>query len=209
MLGPSAGAPGTGASLAGGTGVVSASSPDSIGSSETAMYQAFPDGNQPPARCGQPAPSVPQSVDNAVRFMYMGAAASLIGIVIDLATVGPLRDKLATVSNHGAKLTSTQVTDSQPVAIGALIVAGVIGIAVWIWMAQTNQAGKRWARIVATVLFGVDTLSLIADINGASALSGTVATRAYGVVIWLIGLAAVVLLWQRTSSDYFRRSPRQ
>ena len=168
------------------------------------MYQAFPDGNQPPAGCGQPAPSVPQSVDNAVRFMYMGAAASLIGIVIDLATVGPLRDKLATASSHGATLTSTQVTDSQPVAIGALIVAGVVGVAVWIWMAQSNQAGKSWARIVATVLFGVDTLSLIADINGASALSGTVATRAYGIVIWLIGLAAVILLWQRTSSDYFR-----
>jgi hypothetical protein len=173
------------------------------------MYQAFPDGNQPPAHYGQSVPSVPQSVDNAVRFMYMGAAASLIGIVIDLATVGPLRDKLAAVNNHGAKLTSTQVTDSQPVAIGALVVAGVIGIAAWIWMAQTNQAGKSWARVVATVLFGIDTLSLIADINGASALSGTAATRVYGIIIWLIGLAAIVLLWQRTSSDYFRGSPRQ
>lgn len=157
------------------------------------MYQAFPDGNQPPTPYGQSAPSVPQSVDNAVRFMYMGAAASLIGIVIDL---------------HGAKLTSTQVTDSQHVAIGALIIAGVIGVAAWVWMAQSNQAGKRWARIVATLLFGIDTLSLIADINGASALSGTAATRIYGIVIWLIGLAAIILLWQRTSSDYFRGSPR-
>jgi hypothetical protein len=172
------------------------------------MYQAFPDGSQPPAQYGQSAPSVPQSVDNAVRVMYMGAAASLIGIVIDLATVGPLRDKLVTVNNHGAKLTSAQVTVSEHVAIGALIVAGVIGIAVWIWMAQSNQAGKSWARIVATVLFGVDTLSLIADVNGASALSGTVATRIYGIVIWLIGLAAIILLWQRTSSDYFRGSTR-
>jgi hypothetical protein len=171
------------------------------------MYQAFPDGNQPPAQYGESAPSVPQSVDNAVRFMYMGAAASLIGIVIDLATVGPLRDKLVTLNNHGTKLTSTQVTDSQHVAIGALIIAGVIGIAAWIWMAQSNQAGKSWARIVATLLFGIDTLSLIADINGASALSGTAATRVYGIIIWLIGLAAIILLWQRTSSDYFRGSP--
>ena len=173
------------------------------------MYQAFPDGNEPPAPCGQSAPSVPQSVDNAVRFMYMGAAASLIGIVIDLATVGPVREKLVAVNNQGAKLASTQATDSEHVAIGALIVVGVIGIVAWIWMAQSNQAGKNWARIVATVLFGIDTLSLIADVNGASALSGTVATRICGIVIWLIGLAAVILLWQRTSSDYFRGSPQQ
>lgn len=173
------------------------------------MYQAFSDGDQPPGQYGQSAPSVPQSVDNAVRVMYMGAAASLIGIVIDLATVGPLREKLVTLNNNGAKLTSTQVADSQHVAIGALIVAGVIGVVLWIWMAQSNQAGKSWARIVATVLFGIDTISLIADINGASALSGTVATRIYGIAIWLIGLAAIVLLWQRTSSDYFRGSPRQ
>jgi hypothetical protein len=74
-------------------------------------------------------------------------------------------------------------------------------------MAQSNQAGKSWARVVATLLFGVDTLSLIADINGASALSGTAATRIYGIIVWLIGLAAIILLWQRTSSDYFRGSP--
>ena len=58
------------------------------------------------------------------------------------------------------------------------------------------------------MLFGIDTLGLIADINGASALSGTVATRIYGIVVWLIGLAAIILLWQRASSDYFRGMPR-
>ena len=75
-------------------------------------------------------------------------------------------------------------------------------------MAQSNRAGKSWARIVSTVFFGIDTLSLIADINGTSALSGTVATRLYGIVVWLIGLAAIILLWQRASSDYFGGSPR-
>ncbi|MGD0701116.1 MAG: hypothetical protein ABSA02_14655 [Trebonia sp.] len=172
------------------------------------MYQTYPDGNQPPEQYSQSASPVPQSVDNAVRFMYMGAAASLIGIVIDLATVGPVRDKLVTLNNNSARLTSTQATDTEHVAIGALIVAGVIGVVLWIWMAQSNRSGKSWARIVATVLFGIDTISLIADINGASALSGTAATRIYGIVIWLIGLAAIILLWQRTSSDYFRGPPR-
>jgi hypothetical protein len=178
------------------------------------MYQTYPDGKSPPEKYGQPRSPIPVPVDNAVRVMYMGAAASLIGVVIDLATVGPPRDQLATPNDNGAALTATQLTASVHVATGAhlaifaLVVAGVIGVAAWIWMAQSNQSGKRWARIVATVLFGVDTLSLIAGINGASALSGTAATRTYGIVIWLIGLAAIVLLWQRTSSAYFRKPPR-
>jgi hypothetical protein len=176
------------------------------------MYQTYPDGKPPPEKYGQSRSPVPVSVDNAVRVMYMGAAASLIGIVIDLATVGPPRDKPVTLDNNGPELTATQLTASvhaatgAHVTIGALVVAGVIGVMLWIWMAQSNQSGKRWARIVATVLFGVDTLSLIAGINGASALSGTAATRIYGTAIWLIGLAAIVLLWQRTSCAYFRGS---
>jgi hypothetical protein len=171
------------------------------------MYQAYPDGVQPSAPYGQPGSPLPQSVARAVRVMYAGAVASLIGISIDLATAGSLRARLVTI-NNGAKLTPAQVTDTEHLAIGALVVTGLIGAALWYWMAQNNRAGKGWARIVATVLFGIDTLGVIADIDGTSALAGTVATRIFGIVVWLIGLAAVILLWQRASSDYFRGSPR-
>ena len=29
-------------------------------------------------------------------------------------------------------------------------------------------------------------------------------TRIYGLVVWIVGLIAIVLLWQRASSDYFK-----
>ena len=90
-------------------------------------------------------------------------------------------------------------------AIGVFIVSGLLGAALWLWMAQANKAGKSWARIVATVLFAIDTLNVAV---GASAVSGGGATRIYGLVIWLIGLAAVILLWQRPSSEYFKGTPR-
>jgi hypothetical protein len=32
--------------------------------------------------------------------------------------------------------------------------------------------------------------------------------RFYGFVVWVIGLVAIILLWQRSSSDYFRSPPR-
>jgi hypothetical protein len=32
--------------------------------------------------------------------------------------------------------------------------------------------------------------------------------RFYGLVVWIIGVVAIVLLWQRTSSEYFKSAPR-
>ena len=42
---------------------------------------------------------------------------------------------------------------------------------------------------------------------GATAVQSGGLTRIYGFVVWVIGLIAVVLLWQRSSSAYFR-APR-
>jgi hypothetical protein len=43
---------------------------------------------------------------------------------------------------------------------------------------------------------------------GAAGVSGGGLARIYGFVIWAIGGIAIFLLWQRSSSDYFRGAPR-
>jgi hypothetical protein len=103
---------------------------------------------------------------------------------------------------------STQLNNAEHVAIGLFIVGGLIGAGLWLWMAWGNRAGKSWARIVSTVLFGIDTISALTALGGATTVSGGGPTRIYGLVVWLIGLAAIILLWQRASSDYFRGAPR-
>jgi len=163
------------------------------------MYQPYPGGTQLP----EPSrPPIPQSVARAVQVMYAGAVVSLIGIVVDLTTLSSTKSRIE--SQHH-DWTVTQVNNAEHVAIGIFIVSGLLGAALWVWMAQSNKAGKSWARIVATVLFAIDTLNVAV---GASAVSGGGATRIYGLVIWLIGLAAVILLWQRPSSEYFKGTPR-
>jgi hypothetical protein len=42
--------------------------------------------------------------------------------------------------------------------------------------------------------------------GGASTL-GAGAARLYSIVVWVVGLIAIILLWRRSSSDYFR-APR-
>jgi hypothetical protein len=72
-------------------------------------------------------------------------------------------------------------------------------------MAQSCKAGKGWARVVSTVFFAIDTVSVLV---GATGVQGGGLARFYGFVVWVIGLVAIILLWQRSSSDYFRSPPR-
>jgi len=163
------------------------------------MYQPYPGGAQTPEPSSRPP--MPTSVTRAVQVMYVGAAASLIGIIIDMTTLSSTK---AEIIRRSPNLTPAQVTNAEHFAVGLFIVSGLIGAALWVWMAQSCKAGKSWARIVSTVLFGIDTISVLA---GAAAVASGGATRIYGIVVWLIGLAAIILLWQRQSTAYFKGAP--
>ena len=158
------------------------------------MYQQFPGGVQAPE--SSPA-NAPQSVLRAVRVMYVGLAASLLGIVVDMTTLSSTRSEILT---RNPTFTTAQVNTAEHLEIGIFIASGLIGAALWLWMAQKCRAGRGWARIVSTVFFGIETLSLVI---GTAAAQGGGLTRIYGLIVWVIGLIAVVLLWRRSSSDYF------
>jgi hypothetical protein len=155
------------------------------------MYQPYPTGGAEPEPV-QPTP--PPSIQNAVRLMYVGAAVSAISLIVTLTTIGSLRTAIhkANPALSASKLHSAETA--------AVVLAIIIGL--WIWMARANQAGKNWARITATVFFGLDTLSLLAALRQAEpALSRTIS-----LLTWLVGLGAVILLWQKISSAYFAAS---
>jgi hypothetical protein len=165
------------------------------------MYQQFPGGADPAGPARPSAATIPQSVQRAVSAMYVGVAASLIGIAVDLTTLSAVRSAIA---KRSPTMTTAQLNTAVHVEVGFFIAGGLIGAALWLWMAQSCKAGKAWARIVSTVFFGIDTVSVLA----ASAVPGGGLSRIYGVVVWVIGLIAIILLWQRSSSDFFRGAPR-
>jgi len=144
-------------------------------------------------------PPVPQSVLNAVKFMYAGAAVSAIEIVISLTTIGGLK---SAIEKAYPKYTGTQVHSTEVASIAGLVISGLIGVGLWILMARLNQSGRNWARIVASVLFGINTLELLTTVlrPGTATILGT----AFAVVLWVIGLGAIVFLWRRESSDFFQ-----
>jgi hypothetical protein len=172
------------------------------------MYQPFPGGVEPREAATPAAVAAPPSITRAVRVMYVGAAASVIGIIVDLTTYSSLQNALATrKGKNGQPLTHTQVVDLAHAEVVGFVVVGLIAAGLWIWLARSCQAGKSWARIVSTVLFAISTIGAFVSIGGGALSAGT-ATRIYGFVVWIVGLAAIVLLWQRTSSDYFKGAPR-
>jgi hypothetical protein len=66
-------------------------------------------------------------------------------------------------------------------------------------MASANGHGRSWARIVSAVFFGINTLDLIISFI----LVRAAATTIVSVVIWLVGLTAIVLLFGRDSGPYY------
>ncbi|HXL93098.1 MAG TPA: hypothetical protein VN969_29580 [Streptosporangiaceae bacterium] len=159
------------------------------------MYQPYPSSSAQLPESSRPP--VPPSVRNAITIMYGGAAASLIGIAIDLATIGSLKANL--VKKHH-NLTPTQIDNLNNVLHVALVIGGVIGALLWLFIALNCKRGHNWARITGTVLFGIATLDTLVGM-GVGYGPGV---KLYAVLIWLIGLAVVILLWRGTSSAYFK-----
>jgi hypothetical protein len=158
------------------------------------MYQPYPSTGKPvePER-----PAAPPSVVNAVKLMYAGAAVSTVSLVISLVNISGTK---AAIRKARPTLTAAQVNQLNTFIITLAIVSGVIGVALWLWMAKANGQGRNWARILSSVLFGLATLDMFGVLSQPKTLLGLV----FPVLTWLIGLGAVILLWRRDSSEFFK-----
>jgi hypothetical protein len=163
------------------------------------MYQPYPSGGQVPEPPQRPEP--PASVLNAVKLMYAGAAVSVVGLIVSLVTIGSLK---TTIRKADPTFTSSQVHSAEVVVVAFAVVIGLISVGLWIWMAGANKAGKNWARVTSSVFFGLDTLGLLAVFRQAE----PVLSRLVTVLVWLVGLAAIIMLWRKESSGYFAAQRR-
>jgi hypothetical protein len=160
------------------------------------MYQSYP-ANDPAQSYAQPQQR-PPSLRNAVRLMYAGAALEVISLIVALLTIGSLK---AAILKADPNFTATQLHNAQVAGTVSVVVGAVITIGLWLWMAWANGRGRRWARIVSAVFFGINTLSLVVSF----ARVHVTATVIIAVLVWLVGLAAIVLLFRKDSSAYYQR----
>lgn len=180
--------------------------------------QRIQPGVQPPfSRPGGSAliPAVPGTVRGAIAVMRVGAAlAALTAIAVAFDLGFAYNYAGSALLSYGGW--SPFTTASLP---GTLLYAIECGL--WLWVAQGVKAGQQWTRIVTAVLLGVLTLLVAAYNFRRSALYTFAPHSIFGgyfpehivlgtlggpltLLIGLTGCAAVVLLWLRSSGQYFR-----
>jgi len=158
------------------------------------MYQPYPTSSQMP-ELGKAL--IPPQVKHAIAVMYVGAAATVVGVVIEILTVNATK---AAIQKRSPHLTASQLNSTQHALIIGSVVSGLIAVAAWLIIARACKNGHNWARITGTVLFGLATVDTIG--SAISPVAGLV--KAWWPVIWLAGLGAVILLWQRPSTNFFK-----
>jgi hypothetical protein len=141
-------------------------------------------------------PDPPTAVLTAVKVMYAGAAASVLHAVVYAVTQGAQKAAIERKYPHLSAGTVSTVTHIS--VIGGVIVC-LLGAVLFAWIARACRRGRNWARVTGTALFVLGFLAVAYDL--ASRLSAT--ANIVTVLVDLIGLAAVVLLWQRRSSAWF------
>jgi hypothetical protein len=162
------------------------------------MYEPYP-----ASGAELPSESVhqPRSVRTAVRLMYLAAALEVIALIVALLTRGSLR---AAILRRHPHYTATQLHTAQNAQTVILIAGALIAVGLWLWMAWANGRGRNWARILSAVFFGISTLGLLLSFLTPRGVGDTIV----GVVLWLIGLAVIVLLFNKESAPFFAASAR-
>jgi hypothetical protein len=156
---------------------------------------AQPAGYPQPHRAGSRAATVPlpASMVTAVRLMYAGAAYALvwaIGIIVVSASI---------VKHYPPDSVSGDHRLAGAVTLAILLCAA--DIALWLGIARACRRGSSGARVAGTVLFAVHTVGVLGVVTSSQAGLGP--AKMLTLIGWLIGLGAVVALWQSPSSAFF------
>ncbi len=166
-------------------------------------YQPYPTGGGSNTVQRPPRGPQPSTVRTAVILMYVGAGLSALGLIGTLALSGRIKNAVGRALRNartGRTLTAAEIHSAENLYLVFVVVILLIAIGLWLWMAWANGQGRGWARIVSTVLFGLNTLWLI--FSGAR----TTTTLVFVGLGWLVGLATLILLWRRETSQYIAQS---
>jgi hypothetical protein len=162
------------------------------------MYQPYPSGGK--NMVSPERPPAPPSILKAVKLMYAGAAVSTVSLIVSLVSISSTKSQ---IYKDRPNLTVSQANHLELFIITLAVVSGLLGIGLWLWMAQKNGQGRNWARILSSVLFILATV----DLYGVLSQPKTVIGLVFPVLTWLLGLGAIILLYRKESTAFFR--PRQ
>lgn len=146
----------------------------------------------------RPRARLPRAMRGAIRVMCAGAAVELAALITYVMTASRVRSAMAQrdpAQWHALLVHLTTVEVAAPAAV-----------VVWLVMAWANGRGYDWARGLSTAFLCLITASLLFMLGDGGAVyapAELIATAA----VWLVGLATVVLIFTKASSQYYRHEP--
>ena len=159
----------------------------------------------------RPDPGAPVPLRQAALWMYAGAGVNAISLILSVIVSFSLKNDLISANAQNlknGKVTMTQINNLVTASIVYSIVVGLAAVALWIWMAKANAAGRGWARISATVFFALWSIYVWINVNALKGgMTVTVSLLiSFGLLlaIWVIGVATIYLLWRPVSTAYFK-----
>ena len=141
----------------------------------------------------------PPAVVNAVRAMYAGAIVS--------------------VASTAVTVSSASGSTAAHLAGGLGLFGGVVNVGLWVWMAMANRAGHHWARVTATVFFGISTFGVILSLallpvyhrmqqnlnqDSITVPANSAVSVGLSVVSFLVGLYATVMMWHKSAKPFYQ-----
>jgi malonyl CoA-acyl carrier protein transacylase len=129
----------------------------------------------------------------AVRLMYAGAAYSLVW------AIGVIAVSASIVKNYPVYTSGSDHRLAGAATFSVLV--AIAEIALWVGIARACRRGRSGARVAGTVLFGLYSLGVLGVV--ASTQAGFGPAKVLSLIGWLIGLGAVIALWQPPSSAFF------
>ena len=136
--------------------------------------------------------------------MYAGAVLSLIGLIVTLLSLSSLKTELRDeIAKSNPDFTTQDLDNLYQVTVGVAVVFGLVGTALWLWMAWKNGQGRGWARILATVLGGLNLVSSILTVAAGASLT---VSEILTVISLILAIVILFLLWRKDSSAFYAES---
>jgi K+ transporter len=138
--------------------------------------------------------------------MWAGAVVSLLSLVVGLSTMGSAKaDIREELSKDDPNVSQSTIDAAYAIGVAVVVVAGALGVLLWLWMAWKNGQGRSWARIVATVLGCLNAVFMLLTFTAPSA---DATALAFSSINLALAITILVLLWRKESSDFYTARSR-
>jgi uncharacterized membrane protein (UPF0136 family) len=169
------------------------------GSTPPQQPPAYPSYPQMPGYAEKPSgpsPTPPREVDWASKILFGLAGLGIVNTLLSFTMKDEIRD---IVRDENPDYSADRVDSAVNGILGFAVVFGIVFALIYVLLGRKVLQGRRWARVVATILLVINALNLA----GLSRPQPG-ALRVLSAIAGLAAIAALVFLWRQPSKDFFR-----